>query len=153
MCGINGLIIKSNPSLKSNIKTMNNLIIHRGPDDEGTYTEENNNYSIALGMRRLSIIDIKSGSQPIFSDDKQVIIVFNGEIYNYQKLKKELEESNISFKTNSDTEVILKLYLEFGIESFSKLDGMFAFSIYDKRVNKLYIARDFFWGKTTLLFK
>ena len=146
MCGINGRV-SFDKNLKEEINIMNNLIFHRGPDDEGTYTEENDNYSLALGMRRLSIIDIESGSQPIFSDDKQVIIVFNGEIYNYQKLKKELEESNTSFKTNSDTEVILKLYLEFGIESFSKLDGMFAFSIYDKRVNKLYIARDFFGEK------
>ena len=146
MCGINGRV-SFDKNLKEEINIMNNLIFHRGPDDEGTYTEENDNYSLALGMRRLSIIDIESGSQPIFSDDKQVIIVFNGEIYNYQKLKKELEESNTSFKTNSDTEVILKLYLKFGIESFSKLDGMFAFSIYDKRVNKLYIARDFFGEK------
>jgi asparagine synthase (glutamine-hydrolysing) len=146
MCGINGRV-SFDKNLEEEINIMNNLIFHRGPDDEGTYIEENDNYSLALGMRRLSIIDIESGSQPIFSDDKQVIIVFNGEIYNYQKLKIELKESNTSFKTNSDTEVILKLYLKFGIESFSKLDGMFAFSIYDKRVNKLYIARDFFGEK------
>jgi asparagine synthase (glutamine-hydrolysing) len=147
MCGINGIISFKKISLSKEINLMNNLITHRGPDDEGSFIEENDQYSIALGMRRLSIIDLESGSQPIFSDDKQVIIVFNGEIYNYQKLKKELEEDNISFKTNSDTEVILKLYLKFGIESFSKLDGMFAFSIYDKRINKLYIARDFFGEK------
>ena len=147
MCGINGVLSFKKISLSKEINSMNNSIIHRGPDDEGTYTEENNNYSIALGMRRLSIIDLESGSQPIFSDDKQVIIVFNGEIYNYQKLKKELEYNNITFKTNSDTEVILKLYLEYGTESFSKLDGMFAFSIYDKRINKIFIARDFFGEK------
>jgi asparagine synthase (glutamine-hydrolysing) len=147
MCGINGVLSFKNIAISKEINSMNNLIIHRGPDDDGTFIEENDNYSLALGMRRLSIIDIESGSQPIFSDDKQVIIVFNGEIYNYQKLKKELEESNISFKTNSDTEVILKLYLKFGTESFSKLDGMFAFSIYDKRKNKLFIARDFFGEK------
>jgi asparagine synthase (glutamine-hydrolysing) len=147
MCGINGVLSFKKISLFKEINSMNNLIIHRGPDDDGIFIEENDNYSIALGMRRLSIIDIESGSQPIFSDDKQVIIVFNGEIYNYQKLKKELEESNIYFKTNSDTEVILKLYLKFGTKSFSKLDGMFAFSIYDKRINKLFIARDFFGEK------
>ena len=82
MCGINGRV-SFDKNLKEEINIMNNLIFHRGPDDEGTYTEENDNYSLALGMRRLSIIDIESGSQPIFSDDKQVIIVFNGDIYNY----------------------------------------------------------------------
>ena len=98
-------------------------------------------------MRRLSIIDLSSGNQPIYSDDKKVIIVFNGEIYNYKILKSKLEAKNITFKTNSDTEVILKIYLEFGVNSFSKLDGMFAFSIYDKRINKLFITRDFFGEK------
>ena len=116
MCGINGVLSFKKISLSKEINSMNSSIIHRGPDDEGTYTEESNNYSIALGMRRLSIIDLESGSQPIFSDDKQVIIVFNGEIYNYQKLKKELEHNNITFKTNSDTEVILKLYLEYVLQ-------------------------------------
>ncbi len=148
MCGINGIISKSlEIDLNKNINKMNDKIIHRGPDDDGCYYETNINFSVALGMRRLSIIDLSNGSQPMYSDDKQVVIVFNGEIYNYQKLKKELEENNISFRTNSDTEVILKLYIENGTESFSKLDGMFAFSIYDKRVNKVYIARDFFGEK------
>ena len=147
MCGINGILSFKKKSLSKEINSMNDLIIHRGPDDEGIFVEENDNYFLALGMRRLSIIDLESGSQPIFSDDKQVVIVFNGEIYNYKDLKKELEFNNISFNTNSDTEVILKLYLKYGTESFSKLDGMFAFSIYDKRVNKLYMARDFFGEK------
>lgn len=148
MCGINGIISKSlEIDLNKNINKMNDKIIHRGPDDDGCYYETNINFSVALGMRRLSIIDLSNGGQPMYSDDKQVVIVFNGEIYNYQKLKKELEKNNISFKTNSDTEVILKLYIEYGPESFSKLDGMFAFSIYDKRVNKVYVARDFFGEK------
>jgi asparagine synthase (glutamine-hydrolysing) len=148
MCGINGIISRSlKIDLKKNINKMNNKIIHRGPDDDGCFYENNIDFSVALGMRRLSIIDLSNGGQPMYSDDKQVIIVFNGEIYNYQKLKKELEESNISFKTKSDTEVILKLFIEHGTESFSKLDGMFAFSIYDKRVNKLYLVRDFFGEK------
>jgi asparagine synthase (glutamine-hydrolysing) len=152
MCGINGILSFKKISVSEEINFMNNLIMHRGPDDEGIYTEEKNNYSLALGMRRLSIIDVERGSQPIFSDDEQVIIVFNGEIYNYQKLKKELEHNNITFQTDSDTEVILKLYLEYGSESFSKLDGMFAFSIYDKRINKIFIARDFF-GEKPLYYK
>ena len=123
---------------------MNDLIIHRGPDDEGIFEEKNDSFSIALGMRRLSIIDLESGNQPMSSDDKQVILVFNGEIYNYITLKKELETKKVGFNTNSDTEVILKLYLEYGTDSFSKLDGMFAFSIYDKRINKIFILRDYF---------
>ena len=147
MCGINGSLIHKEKSLLENINSMNNLIIHRGPDDDGVFVEENENVSIALGVRRLSIIDLSNGAQPIYSDDKQVIIVFNGEIYNYKKLKNELEVKNIIFKTESDTEVILKLYLEYGKDSFSMLDGMFAFSIYDKRVNKIFIARDFFGEK------
>jgi asparagine synthase (glutamine-hydrolysing) len=147
MCGINGYLTYKSVFLKNNIKTMNEAIFHRGPDDEGLFTEQGDDFSIAMGMRRLSIIDLASGNQPMYSIDKQVVIVFNGEIYNYKKLKNELEESNICFITNSDTEVILKLYLKYGIESFSKLDGMFAFSIYDKRISKVFIARDFFGEK------
>tara|TARA_B110000027_G_C16117915_1_gene301186 strand:- start:175 stop:2058 length:1884 start_codon:yes stop_codon:yes gene_type:complete len=148
MCGINGILsFQKKQRSNSSIKVMNDLIIHRGPDDEGIFEEKNDSFSIALGMRRLSIIDLESGNQPMSSDDKQVILVFNGEIYNYKELKKELERQNVVFKTSSDTEVILRLYLELGTESFSKLDGMFAFSIYDKRVNKIYIARDFFGEK------
>ena len=147
MCGINGSLIYKEKSLLENINAMNNLIIHRGPDDEGVFVETNDKYSVALGMRRLSIIDLSNGNQPMNSDDEKVVIVFNGEIYNYKKLKLKLEAKNITFKTNSDTEVILKMYLEFGVDSFSQLDGMFAFSIYDKRVNKLFITRDFFGEK------
>lgn len=147
MCGINGKLIYKEKELRSDINTMNNLIIHRGPDDDGVFTEQNKEYSISLGMRRLSIIDLSTGSQPMYSDDKQVVIVFNGEIYNYRTLKSILEEKNYTFNTTSDTEVILKMYLEFGVKAFSELDGMFAFSIYDKNVNKLFITRDFFGEK------
>ena len=147
MCGINGSLIYKEKALLENINSMNNLIIHRGPDDDGVFTEVNKEYSIALGMRRLSIIDLSKGTQPMYSDDKKVIIVFNGEIYNYKGLKTKLEFKNIIFNTNSDTEVILKMYLEYGVDSFSELDGMFAFSIYDKRVNKVFITRDFFGEK------
>ena len=150
MCGINGFIYKNSSgsrSLVSNINDMNNIIVHRGPDDEGIYTETNKDFGLAFGMRRLSIIDLHSGKQPIFSDDKQIIIVFNGEIYNYLELKSELQNKGVKFSTNSDTEVILKLYENEGVSSFKKLDGMFAFSIYDKRKNKVFIARDFFGEK------
>jgi len=147
MCGINGNLIYEEKSLLEDINAMNNLIIHRGPDDDGVFFETNKSFSVALGMRRLSIIDLSNGNQPMNSVDEKVIIVFNGEIYNYKVLRSKLEARNITFKTNSDTEVILKMYLEFGVGSFSQLDGMFAFSIYDKRTNKLFITRDFFGEK------
>jgi len=100
MCGINGLLTYKKDNVTEKINSMNNLIIHRGPDDEGVFTETNRNYSIALGMRRLSIIDLFQGSQPIYSDDKSIVIVFNGEIYNYKLLKAKLELKNDIFKTN-----------------------------------------------------
>ena len=98
-------------------------------------------------MRRLSIIDLETGKQPIFSEDQQLVIVFNGEIYNYRSLRKQLETRGCIFKTYSDTEVILKLYEMDGEKSFKELDGMFAFSIYDKKRSKVFVARDFFGEK------
>ncbi len=156
MCGINGYIKfkqESEETLAANINAMNDLIIHRGPDEDGVFVESNKPYSIAMGMRRLSIIDLSSGKQPIFSDDKQVVIVFNGEIYNYRELKTKLINEGVTFTTTSDTEVILKLYEKYGVDSFKELDGMFGFSIYDKRINKLYIARDFFGEKPLYYYK
>ena len=150
MCGINGLIAKTyrnKDEITAVLETMNNLIIHRGPDDDGLFSEENNQFSIGMGMRRLSIIDLTSGKQPMFSDDKKIVIVFNGEIYNFKVIKSKLEAEGIVFNTASDTEVILKAYEKYGVESFQWLDGMYGFSIYDKRNNKLFIARDFFGEK------
>ena len=150
MCGINGIIAKTNRNkneISSILNTMNDLIIHRGPDEDGLFSEENAAFSIGMGMRRLSIIDLSSGKQPIFSDDKQIVIVFNGEIYNYKILKAKLEAEGVTFNTSSDTEVILKAYEKYGVESFKWLDGMYGFSIYDKNINKLFIARDFFGEK------
>lgn len=147
MCGINGKLTFNKVPLLNDINSMNNKIIHRGPDDDGTFTEQNDFYSIALGMRRLSIIDLASGNQPMYSKDKQVIIVFNGEIYNYKELKAILELEGVKFNTSSDTEVILQMYLNYGTESFRKLDGMFAFSIYDENKKKLFITRDYFGEK------
>ena len=149
MCGINGIISRSlKNDLKKNINMMNNKIIHRGPDDSGHYIDTVGGKNIALGMRRLSIIDIDNGKQPIVSDDGNLVLVFNGEIYNYLTLKNELELNHqVEFITSSDTEVILKMYEIYGQESFSKLDGMFAFSILDKNISKIFIARDFFGEK------
>ena len=150
MCGINGYIKfkrENEEQLKTDMNKMNSLIFHRGPDEDGVFCESNDSNSIAMGMRRLSIIDLSSGKQPIYSDDKNIVIVFNGEIYNYRELRDKLKNLGITFKTSSDTEVILKLYEKFGVASFKELDGMFGFSIYDKNKNKLYIARDFFGEK------
>jgi asparagine synthase (glutamine-hydrolysing) len=150
MCGINGLIDKtqmSEDTMSYVLNAMNNLIIHRGPDEDGVFTERNNNCTVGMAMRRLSIIDLSSGKQPISSDDKQIVIVFNGEIYNYRTIKTRLVSEGVTFHTTSDTEVILKAYEKYGVESFQWLDGMYGFSIYDKNINKLFIARDFFGEK------
>ncbi len=150
MCGINGVIHSSlidNKSLKEQLGTMNDLIFHRGPDEDGIYTDSSDNASIGMAMRRLSIIDLTTGKQPMHTANNSISIVFNGEIYNYQKIKSQLERKGVTFKTTSDTEVILKLYEIEGPEGFKKLDGMYAFSIHDKVQNKVFIARDFFGEK------
>ena len=148
MCGINGFLAKNNEkNIVQQLDKMNNLIIHRGPDAVGEFIVNEEQYSVAMGMRRLSIIDLHTGDQPIYSEDQSKVIVFNGEIYNYKTLKNQLIEQGCVFKTHSDTEVILKLYEREGVKSFGKLDGMFAFSIYDKTIGKVFIARDFFGEK------
>jgi len=150
MCGINGLIDRTKMSedkMSSILNSMNNLIFHRGPDEGGVFTEQNNKCSVGMAMRRLSIIDLSLGKQPIFTDDKLIVIVFNGEIYNYREIKSRLLSEGVDFNTSSDTEVILKAYEKYGVESFKWLDGMYGFSIYDKKKNKLFIARDFFGEK------
>lgn len=149
MCGINGFVkLGTNENTGIEIlKIMNKLIHHRGPDDDGFYTDNTPAYSLGMAMRRLSIIDLSSGNQPIYNDNESIVIVFNGEIYNYLILKSGLEEEGVKFKTASDTEVILRLYEKYGIASFGMLDGMFAFSIYDKKQDKIFIARDFFGEK------
>ena len=114
------------------------VITHRGPDEQGAVVEGR----AALGMRRLSIIDLKSGQQPIYNEDGNLAIVFNGEIYNYHELKTELESRGHRFKTNSDTETIVHAYEEFGADCLEHLRGMFAFAIWDKREESLFIARD-----------
>lgn len=146
MCGINGIISRSeNIHLSDALKKMNSVINHRGPDDSGVYIDNDNR--IGIGMARLSIIDLDHGHQPMFNDTQSLAIVFNGEIYNFLDLKSDLEKLGVLFKTNSDTEVILRLFEKFGVESFKLLDGMFAFSIYDIKAQKIYIARDRFGEK------
>ena len=149
MCGINGYIDKTgNKDLNVLINQMNKSIFHRGPDDSGVWVND----KLGMGMQRLSIIDLKLGSQPMHNPSNESTIVFNGEIYNYLILKGKLEKKGYGFNTNSDTEVILKLYQEFGVDSFRMLDGMFAFSIYDSITNKIYCVRDFFGEKPLYYF-
>jgi len=147
MCGINGIVSKTNIDIQETLEKMNQKIFHRGPDEDGFFIEKNNDVAVGMAMRRLSIIDLSTGKQPIYSNDKQKVILFNGEIYNYKQLKNDLTSKGYVFHTNSDTEVIVNLYDRYGVESFSMLDGMFAFSIYDKTLDKIFIARDFFGEK------
>ena len=150
MCGINGFISneeKKPGDISSILGKMNQEIFHRGPDQDGAFTESNSSYSVGMAMRRLSIIDLATGAQPITSDDEMIQLIFNGEIYNYRRLRDQLIQKGYSFKTTSDTEVILRLYEEYGNESFKMLDGMFAFSIYDKNLKRILIARDYFGEK------
>lgn len=139
MCGIVGFIDESK-NKKKTIKNMADLIKHRGPDSDGYYVDED----VALGFRRLSIIDLEGGDQPIYNEDKTRLIFMNGEIYNYQDLKEELIKKGHKFSTKADTEVILHGYEEYGTEVLNKLRGMFAFVIYDTKTKELFGARDFY---------
>ena len=139
MCGIAGYVSEKKPNKKV-LKAMTDRIAHRGPDAEGFYLDE----VCALGHRRLSIIDLATGDQPMYNDDKSVVVVFNGEIYNFKELKKGLEKK-YKFKTTSDTEVLVHGYEEWGHELTKKLRGMFAFAIWDVNKKELYCARDG-WG-------
>ena len=137
MCGINGLF---NGDL-SRIEKVNECQKHRGPDRNGVYVNKDD--KIGLGHTRLSIIDTsKLGHQPMFSDDNEVVITFNGEIYNYKDLRKELVDQGFSFRSDCDTEVLLKLYLFYGKKFVSKIDGIFALGIWDNNIKELIIARD-----------
>lgn len=135
MCGITGIFGVGDKKL---IKKMTDVIVHRGPDSDGFYVDKN----ISLGMRRLSIIDLSTGDQPIFNEKEDKLIVFNGEIYNYREIREELRKKGCKFKTKSDTEVILQAYERWGIEGIEKLNGMFAFAIYDKNKGEIILGRD-----------
>ncbi len=147
MCGIVGYLDHgANQCLGTDyLQRACQAIFHRGPDDEGWCKLEGG--IVGLGMRRLSIIDLVSGHQPMYSDDQQLTLVFNGEIYNYIELRKILESKGCIFQTTSDTEVLLQAYRTFGIECLSYLNGMFAFAIWDASQQQLFIARDRFGEK------
>ena len=156
MCGLSGVFRwDSKPVAPELLKRMTDALIHRGPDDEGFYIPATSHKTqIGLGFRRLSIIDLSGGHQPMASADGSCHIVFNGEIYNFQELRSDLEKQGRTFRSKSDTEVILHLYQMYGKDCVQRLRGMFAFAIWDERKKQLFAARDrvgkkpFFYART-----
>lgn len=149
MCGICGYIHLDRAKRPSEdiLRGMTDSIAHRGPDDAGYYLGQN----VALGHRRLSIIDLQTGHQPIFNEDASAVIVYNGEVYNFPELKKALTEKGHRFSTHSDTEVVLHAYEEYGEDCVKHFNGMFALAIWDEKLQKLFLARDKF-GKKPLYY-
>ena len=151
MCGINGLLYKEpTANIVSDISEMNIRILHRGPDDDGIYIYDDR---LAMGMRRLSIIDLEQGHQPMYNDDRSLIVTFNGEIYNFRELKKGLQDKGVIFRTHSDTEVVLRMFEAYGTGSFSQLNGMFAIAIHDEKNKQVIIARDRFGEKPLYFYR
>jgi asparagine synthase (glutamine-hydrolysing) len=140
MCGITGIFEyeRGRDISRELVHRMNETIVHRGPDDEGIYTD----LGIGLGFRRLSIIDLQGGHQPISNEDGTIWVMLNGEIYNYMELRQDLDQRGHHFATRSDTESIVHLYEEYGERCFARLDGMFAIALWDGREGKLLLARD-----------
>jgi len=148
MCGIVGIVNLDRSAVNGELLArMNEAIHHRGPDEEGTYLKEH----VGLAMRRLAIIDLAGGQQPITGEDGTAWIVFNGEIYNYRELKKNLEDLGHRFRTDCDTEAIIHAYEQYGADCAKHLRGMFAFAIWDERKQELLLARDRV-GKKPLLY-
>src|SRR5437868_1331358 len=140
MCGICG-IFYPDPRRhveRETLEEMNGQIVHRGPDDDGFFVEGN----VGLAMRRLSIIDTATGHQPISNEEDNIWIVYNGEIYNHEQLRSDMQARGHRYRTRSDTESIIHLYEEYGPDCLKHLRGMFAFVIWDRRKRKLFVARD-----------
>jgi asparagine synthase (glutamine-hydrolysing) len=148
MCGIAGFAFPDSNFSKSNVHNFANVLSHRGPDEYGEYSDLN----VSLGMRRLSIIDVCNGHQPVFSEDESIISIFNGQIYNFQKLRHDLQVKGHRFKSNSDSEIIPHLFEEFGPNFVSRIEGMFAIAIWDKTARALHLYRDRI-GKKPLVYK
>lgn len=145
MCGIAGWINleSKSPNSEAVLHAMCEQMKHRGPDSEGLWMDE----TVALGMRRLSIIDLHTGEQPVYSEDKSVVVVMNGELYNFREVRADLEKRGHNFETQTDTEILPHLYEEYGEAMLEHINGMFAFALWDKRRKKLLIARDRFGEK------
>src|SRR6478752_7578997 len=142
MCGIAGKVGLT-PVSEAEVIRMCDAIAHRGPDDWGAFVEGD----VGLGMRRLSIVDVAGGHQPMTNEDGSVLLVFNGEIYNHEELRAPLVAQGHQFRTRSDTEALIHLYEEHGEGMVAKLRGMFAFAIWDRRRRRLLLARDHFGQK------
>lgn len=139
MCGIAGIVsIGEKPVRSEELRAMCAAMVHRGPDDEGIYIGR----GVGLGMRRLSIIDLDTGRQPVCNEDGSVWVVLNGEIYNYRELRRDLERRGHRFRSRTDTETIVHLYEEYGVDCVDKLRGMFSFAVWDERSETLLLARD-----------
>ena len=139
MCGICGILdLRTDRFPGEELESMSRVLRHRGPDDRGSFHSS----QVTLGFRRLSIVDLSRGHQPMCNEDRNVWIVFNGEIYNHAELRPGLEKRGHRFASNSDTETIVHLYEEYGDDCVSHLRGMFAFAIWDARRNRLFCARD-----------
>ena len=149
MCGIAGIVHadRGMPIPEASLRAPCDAIRHRGPDDQGYFVAE----QVGLGMRRLSIIDVVGGHQPIFNEDRSCAIVYNGEIYNHREVRAELEKRGHTYSTNSDTETILHAYEEYGVDCVKHLRGMFAIAIWDAKHSRLFLARDRF-GKKPLYY-
>ena len=149
MCGICGKLNfdRENAVSEGLLKAMADSITHRGPDDEGYYVSG----QIGLGFRRLSIIDLSGGHQPLCNEDGTVWIVFNGEIYNFQELRQLLQSKGHTFRTQTDTEVIVHLYEEYGEACVEKLRGMFGFAIWDQKQRKIIVGSGQDWNQAALL--
>src|ERR1035437_8519351 len=145
MCGIAGLVRKNGDSVDHEVlAAMTRLALHRGPDGEGRYVHKN----LGLGHTRLAIIDLSTAAdQPMYSTDRRLTIVFNGEIYNYLELREELKQLGHKFATRADTEVILEAYAEWGSECVQRFNGMWAFALHDHDRNRLFCSRDRFGVK------
>lgn len=140
MCGIAGLISRAalSPAHIDKVKRVNSLLAHRGPDGEGSYSSEH----VMFSMRRLSIIDLKTGWQPLYNEDRSLVLIANGEVYNYVELRRDLEERGHHFATGSDCETIIHLYEEHGAAFVDHLRGMYAFALWDSRARRLILGRD-----------
>lgn len=144
MCGIAGLVtIDGRPVDRELLARMNERLAHRGPDDAGTWLTQSGDVGVGLGSRRLSIFDLSPrGHMPMSSADGQLTITYNGEVYNFKEIRRELESLGHTFKSNTDTEVVLQAYAQWGVECLHRLNGMFAFAIWDERERSLFVARD-----------
>jgi asparagine synthase (glutamine-hydrolysing) len=148
MCGLVAVVVPGQELSRSIVVAMRDRLAHRGPDGAGVWIGDTSAGKVGLGHRRLAIIDLSAaGSQPMFSHDRSLCITFNGEIYNYIELRRELESLRQTFVSRSDTEVLLAAYAEWGEECLSRLNGMFAFAIWDARRHHLFVARDRFGEK------